>query len=412
MKIGELMKCYNISRETVHYYVREGLLLPMYKGTRNYDFSSKEIEYLGIIQRLKKMHFTIKEIKEIINLHRTFNWIEPYLLADYISILQKKRKSLVDQQKELESAVFAIDEEIQTAACQGEKHPEETGLPVSALPYLACPWCGRELDIENALFRHQSVWQGEMVCSCGYHAQIDRGIVITGNYETSDYDRPDLKRDVYRILSGDYIKGLQTCTNRVTEKIRQTDIREKVVLEANINGIFYLYKNYPDIDRCRLYVILDKYPEVLQMYKNLFESLHVDLDILYIADASMSPPLKEQCVDIWINMFSCNEWQLYHEDTCLQRLKKYLTQKALIVGAYSGFKMNAVSRMMIPKKYPDSSTRSYCIEYLRNDYGALAYAVQSEEMAALVETPDLYSFAFHRSGEVLYLYYIEACQIK
>ena len=62
MKIGELMKCYNISRETVHYYVREGLLLPMYKGTRNYDFSSKEIEYLGIIQRLKKMHFTIKEI--------------------------------------------------------------------------------------------------------------------------------------------------------------------------------------------------------------------------------------------------------------------------------------------------------------------------------------------------------------
>ncbi len=213
-------------------------------------------------------------------------------------------------------------------------------------------------------------------------------------------------------MSGDYIKGLQTCTNRVTEKIRQTDIREKVVLEANINGIFYLYKNYPDIDRCRLYVILDKYPEVLQMYKNLFESLHVDLDILYIADASMSPPLKEQCVDIWINMFSCNEWQLYHEDTCLQRLKKYLTQEALIVGAYSGFKMNAVSRMMIPKKYPDSSTRSYCIEYLRNDYGALAYAVQSEEMAALVETPDLYSFAFHRSGEVLYLYYIEACQIK
>lgn len=52
MKIGTLAKKFNVSIDTIRYYISIGLLIPEKNGVQ-FDFSAKEQEILEFIQHLK-----------------------------------------------------------------------------------------------------------------------------------------------------------------------------------------------------------------------------------------------------------------------------------------------------------------------------------------------------------------------
>lgn len=61
MKIGAFCELYDISRDTVRFYVKNGLLAPKVQGSRM-DFSQKDQEDLDFIMKLKGMKFSLEEI--------------------------------------------------------------------------------------------------------------------------------------------------------------------------------------------------------------------------------------------------------------------------------------------------------------------------------------------------------------
>ena len=58
MRIGALAKQYNISIETIRYYISIGLLIPEKKGAQ-FQFSAQEEEILAMIQHLKSLRFKL-----------------------------------------------------------------------------------------------------------------------------------------------------------------------------------------------------------------------------------------------------------------------------------------------------------------------------------------------------------------
>ena len=65
MRIGQFSKTTNTSIDTIRYYIKEGLLLPKKNGTY-WDFDEGDVEILSNITTLKKLDFSLHDIKYII----------------------------------------------------------------------------------------------------------------------------------------------------------------------------------------------------------------------------------------------------------------------------------------------------------------------------------------------------------
>lgn len=70
LTIGKLAKACGINVDTVRYYEREGLVLPTHRTESGYRIYSHETsKRLNFICRAKNLGFTLKEIKELLELN-------------------------------------------------------------------------------------------------------------------------------------------------------------------------------------------------------------------------------------------------------------------------------------------------------------------------------------------------------
>lgn len=70
MLIGELAKKTGLSKDTIRFYAKMGLITASDRkaGTRIYqEFAEETIEQLTIIDRAKKLGFQLKEIQQLLN---------------------------------------------------------------------------------------------------------------------------------------------------------------------------------------------------------------------------------------------------------------------------------------------------------------------------------------------------------
>lgn len=93
--IGELSKLQNISRQTLTFYDKIGLFCPAYTDPNNgyRYYSAKQIDYLDTICIMKKIGFSLEEIKE---------YMKSYTLDNSIITLRKQLSVLEQQIEELQ----------------------------------------------------------------------------------------------------------------------------------------------------------------------------------------------------------------------------------------------------------------------------------------------------------------------
>lgn len=418
VKIGELAQLCGVSQATIRYYVRIGMLIPDDSGSQ-YNFSQREYQDLQLILKMKQQRFNLKEIQDYLVLTRHSNLIEPDTIEACLSILTSKRSELNGEIAQLQQSVEGIDQEILSLSNRVCFPSAQTGVPLSALNLLVCPHCGRPLMVENALINGNYVYSGTLHCSggdecCkGYTAQIDHGIVKTGNLYTSPYDRPDLKRGLYRDMVPDFSLALQKCYDYVSDELKKQDLHGKVILEANINGYFFLYHHLNLLPEDCVCIVTDKWPEMLEMYKSLIEQMQVRRNILYIADASPNLPLRHHCVDLHISYLSENEYQLYHKKNFADDAKNFFKNSVRIFGAYISFDRDSVSRQNLLKKYPECNPKCYQAEYLKEEYEAAHFKMNSSEVGYTLDSGTRqYSFACHVKGEALRVFRFSAGKLR
>ena len=404
MKIGKLSALCDMSIDTIRYYIKIGLLLPKMQGNM-LDFTQREIDDLEHIKKLKHFGFNLKEIQYIFSLKHLSNWIEPDTMNEYVYLLQKRQEEIKQIIQEKQEAVHLIRDEIDKISSICQETNSKMGVPIMALQYLACPNCQAMLSIEQAKITNKYIYSGELSCICGYQAKIEDGIVITKNQYTGDSDKADLKRQLYRDLSDDFYNYFRTCSDLILNQIGHILPSPKVVLEANINGYFFLYKHFKELSNDCLYIIVDKFPEMLAMYKALIELLNLDLNILFIADASTNYPLKNECVDLLVSFFGENEHLFYHQDAYLIDTEKYYAPGFHVLGAFMAYKQQAQSRANLKEKYPESSFNVHDFEYLQNTFSSIRDKDFTYKLIGdVLKSPDKYSFSCHAEGEILKIY--------
>ncbi|EOD8960630.1 MerR family transcriptional regulator, partial [Providencia stuartii] len=69
MKIGEVSKLFNIPRETIRFYEKEGLIVPPNRNDNNYrSYSENHIERLRFIKNCRSLNMSHREIKKLLDL--------------------------------------------------------------------------------------------------------------------------------------------------------------------------------------------------------------------------------------------------------------------------------------------------------------------------------------------------------
>jgi len=403
MKIGQISRKYGISKDNLYYYINYGLLVPP-KLNSQYVFDDETIRDLEWIMELKDMDYPLQDIHKMISLRRISNLENPEDRSDLRDMYTAKRSECIDQIRHCESIIENLDEKIMELSRTDETPAAKTGLPLNMLNLLRCPVCGEALSISDVSMDMRYIYSGKFTCTCGYTAVVDDGILITPNRYEGEHDKPDVSRELYKDLPPALISLFQRSYNWMKDQLSGMDLENKVVMETYINAWFFFHNHQQYFSKTGRYIIVDKYPETLRMYKELIEKENYDLDILYIADASTNFPITKGCVDLNLDFFAVNEHNFYHDTFLFEEIKPYLKENAALLGTYFYFENGRRSMKSLLGSYPECSANNFSLPYFMEETAKSGCPVESRKVCGYTtDSGNNLGFSFHVKGEKMYL---------
>lgn len=400
MKIGQVVKEYGISVHSLYFYINNGLLVPP-RYNNQYVFDQKTLDELALVLEWKQMEFPLKTIHRLLSLRRISNFCSREDQEERARIFLDHEEHLKRREAELAVARDKVRRKLASFAVLRQN--DRTGVPVSMLKYLCCPRCGGELLLENVTMNQRYVFQGGLGCSCGYSATIQDGILHTGNINTSLYDKPDTTRELYRDLPSKILSLFEQSYRWLERKITSTVSHGKVWFEGYINAWFFFHNHLELLNQEDSLIVLDKFPETLAAYKAVIENQGPTCDILYLADCSMTPPLKKEIIDCSLDFFATNEHNFYHHDFYLSQMLPYFRRNAELFGVYFFFKNGKRSMQTLLRDYPEASEKNFSIRWFLNEARRDFRIVDTFDCGFSLDSGENLGLGFHVPGEELHL---------
>ena len=403
MRIGKVSELYHISVDNLYYYIKYGLLVPP-RPKGQYVFDQATLKDLEWILELKELDFSLREIHIILSLKRISGLADPQDVEELKAIYTGKRDFCLQEIQQKQKIIGHLEEKIKEL----DQHPVsvalKTGVPLSMLSLLCCPVCKGSLSLTDVEMDQRFLYHGTLGCSCGYEAVIDKGILMTPNKNTNLQDTPDVTRELYKDLPPQLITMFQRSYNWMLEHMEQINLHHKVIAETYINAWFFMHNHLEYLPADSRYVVIDKYPETLLMYKHLIEKQRPDLDILYLADSSTTFPLKAECIDLHLDFFAVNEHNFYHPTFLYQQLRPYLGPQADVIGTYFYFEHAPKSMKQLLAMYPESFYQNFQNSYFHNELKKSGFQLLSEEDCGFTtDSGNNLGFGFHIKGEKMHL---------
>ena len=289
MRIGEASKRSGVPVSTIRYYIRRGLIVPDGEGTQ-YLFDEQDCHTLERIVQFKKWGLSLETAHRLLSLERVSSGVEQDTVEDCVALLRTHQKQLEDQrvryQHYKEEINEFIDELNRQAAAPHGSALAPTGVPLRALSLLCCPRCGGAFQISKADMDMSAIFSADLHCSCGYRAEIRNGIIYAECEEKYPFDEPDIDRELYRSAPSELVSLIQKSYNWMGTRIKELSLPSgSVVMETHLNSFFALYKKLTQIDLSNIYVVQDKFPAIIELYKGYIDRLPAKPEILYIAAA-------------------------------------------------------------------------------------------------------------------------------
>ena len=409
MKIGELTKKYGVSSQTIRYYVKMGLLIPETKE-KQYVFNEQSRDDLDLILRLKKFDLSLSDIHRILSLNRISHFVSQEDRNTYRSILHDQLSSIEREENRLQAVAADIREELrrqlETEQMSMTQPRASRGISLKFLPYLYCPHCNTPLNISDMQISQLEVQSARLHCDCGYSARIDNGILYSDQGEVSPEEVVDVDRRFYKDSPPPVINLHQKSYNWITKRIQHLDLTDKIVIEPLINTCCYLFTNIHRLDPKALYIITDKHAAPIEHYKSLFERMGLDVDILFIVDASHKYPLKQGCVDLCIDDTSTVEYAAYEEGSLFDTLLPYLHPRTHWVGVFHYFDLRSASYRRFREKFPGAQKVCYDLTEFNRTMRSHPLQLLDDEIIGSVDHSGegIVTFSFHIPGDPLSWY--------
>lgn len=403
MKISQIAKKYDISIDTINYYVSYGLLVPPRKGAQRI-FDERTERDLEMILELRALEFTLQEIHRILSLYRVSSLASRQDAEDLRKLYTEKKQYCQQERKRLSGVVQKLERKIDELQEQIQIAQPQVGLPISMLDLLCCPECGGALNIRDVNMNQRYIYSGTFQCACGYCAEIQNGIMLTPNKNKDVYDKPDVNRDTYKNLPPHLISLYQVSYNWMIRQLERMDLRGKVVLETHVNAWFFMHNHQEYLDPQGKYIVIDKYPETLAMYKNVIDQQGYGRDILYIADSGIRLPVKKECIDLDIDFFAVNEHYFYWDSFLLEDIKPHFAKDARMLGTYFYFREGHKSMKTLLAEYPTCSKYNFNREHFEKELARSGFEMlEQEDSGYTTSSGNNIGFSFHSEGERMYL---------
>lgn len=393
MKISAVAKKYGISKDTLYFYISKGLLIPRINGKQYLADETFERD-LQMILKYRSWGFQLQEIHSVLSMIRKNPPGEERESGQILTdILTQRSEMISDEISELEARLGEIKKAIDELRAEGEKSVDhhkdkKIGVPLSMVTFLRCPKCGGNLNFSNTDMSQTQIMNADVNCSCGYKARIHDGILITPNQQHSKYDQADVSKVIYSDVP-DYLTSLYQKAYYWMEKcLEDILLQGSVIMESHLNTYFYLQyeKELMEENNCRL-ILVDKYPEILAMYKEALEAHGTDLEVLFIADDGTELPLGNGAVDVFVDFFGSNEHQFFKDTALVDELSAYLSPTSYVVGTYFSIPGGKRSIKNMKEHYPEASSDNFNLAVFRENLKKAGYiGIVSEDIGETKET--------------------------
>lgn len=403
MKIGQVVKKYGISANSLYFYINNGLLVPPRRNSQ-YVFDERTLDELKLILELKQMELPLKTIHRILSIRRISGFCSQEdraeirrIYVEHDKVLRKKEEELAEARKKLWARAYKFE---------NESIPQEdicTGVPIRALSMLRCPCCGGEMMLDEVHMSQRYIFQGKLTCTCGYSAVIRDGVLETGLLNQSPYDQADPGRQLYRDLSSDMLSLFEQSYRCLEQRIPRGAGVGKVWLESYVNAWFFFQNHLELLHENDTLIVVDKFPETLQAYKSVIEWAGAPCDILYIAAAGPRLPLREQVVDCTMDFFSSNEHNFYEQGLYLPQLIPYLKDNTELFGVYFYLEGGEHSMRNLKRDYPTSDPNNFNVHWFLDEMGKNFRILETEECGAVEDCGHAAGLDFHNTGDPVHL---------
>lgn len=408
MRIGAFSARFSLPVSTVHYYIDNGLLVPL-KSNGQYRFSKADIREMDMVNKLKSLSFTIQEIKEFLQAVRTYNTSDYQINAVLKNLYFCKQARLERQINKLTAITCAIKAEITSLEQEAEPRASICGMPLACVPLLACPGCESALNWEDVSLRDNQIYSGQISCRCGYRAQIEDGIIVT-NSDTSFYMSEKFHIEHYQRGSekdDDFVYF--EYMNRISQKTTTMIHKSYVWMDAALSALstsprvivlpdlsaHYLYKySHAPYFKNALIIVSGFTKKNILAVKSRFDAIERNLNIIYVANTIFELPIKKGTIDLWIDAIASYNFSFFHyQDTLHQLLAPYFTGDAIAVGLTKYIDAGAKSLQNIKELYSRSHRENSSLPAFHRILRETGWFMRCEEVHGYVREPgDYYEY--------------------
>ena len=373
LKIGAIAKKYEINPSAVRFYVDKALLTPK-RENGQYVFDETCSEQMKKILKYKQYRFTLEEIELLFYYENLSNLKDDRIINEIISILQQKKDLIKQEIVSMNGITKDIDEEIRYYNGSKERSAEmrNTYVPLSALSFLCCPECGRDLRLENAVVDPNGIKEAAVKCDCGYSVRIEDGILLCPEHTEDSpfklYENVDsvlaMASDVSSAFRGLMEKGHL----RMYQQLLHTCKSCRNVLVGPLTYNFILgYLNFMTDETTAVVVDLS-----LNKLKRMKEYLSdSERKILFIAGDIKKAPIRKNMMDLYVDDFSSENYAVTYNRNLFEIIAPFLKKDGKLVGQFVDYSKAPKSLRNIKTDHPDFEPE---LLTLRKIYASIADA--------------------------------------
>ncbi|GAA1379575.1 MerR family transcriptional regulator [Peribacillus frigoritolerans] len=401
MKIGTFAKLFHVTTDTVRYYIELGLLIPDKKNTQ-YQMNQLCLDDMAFIAELKKFHFSLLEIQQILSYRRVTNFSDHDDINYYNNLLIDKKNHLIKKKEDISKTIKLIEKAVQTSS-PSSKEENFTGVPLSFVNLLYCPMCHIPLEMKDVTIKKVYIQTGSLTCTCGYEAAIEEGIIITANlYETSPYPSYFYDKETIKEINPKMINLFEKSNFWFQKVLQNVDLKNKLIVETNVDAFVSLPKYIDVLETSASYVFSGYSLAMLKKVRKRMERMDPKPNVLYILNSNLNLPLKPLSIDVFVDSFTANDFSLLNPQFPIHVLKNYFHSSSTIVGGYSYYDSSGKSLKNISALYPNSHEHILYPKYLEENLSGNGFQITQSENIGYCTDPGPF-FDYHVIDEKFHM---------
>ncbi|MFO7814382.1 MAG: MerR family transcriptional regulator [Halanaerobiales bacterium] len=337
MKISEFSNKYNLSNDTVRYYMKLNLLVPQKKGG-HYQFDKECEKDIKEILRLKNMDFTLQEIKKILYFKRIGKLSSYQKNKYYQSLYKNKIEEIEERISGLKKSRDDLEEKINKLDKINKDEKTIFGISLDALSVFSCPVCNNELSLSAESVKNNQIIQGSLSCNCGKSLMIKEGIIYDINPPESKQVEENHIEKYIQNTHPDFMDKSYNSMEWLKKELNNEDLENKIILEPGTGYGYFLRQIYNELPESSYYICVDNNPEINRYLKSILEMTGKHPNVIFITSNLPKLPLKKNVVDLLVDFTGTSCYCFENKEFLLPLLDNYLKEKVILLATFIIYK--------------------------------------------------------------------------